>query len=31
VGGGDDLLEVVLKVRIIEVGVCVYEHGMIVR
>ena len=31
VGGGDDLLKVVLKVRIIEVGVCVYEHGMIVR
>ena len=31
VGGGDDLLEVVFKVRIIKVGVCVYEHGMIVR
>ena len=30
-GGGDNFLEVVLKVRIIEVGVCIYEHGMIVR
>ena len=31
VGGGDDFLDVVVKVRIIEVGVCIYEHEIIVR